>query len=447
MFQKHLTVTCFQRHALLLLLSTAISTWHCSLANATNYYVSGKGSDTNNGLSTSTAFRTIQKAADLTQPGDTVFVMNGLYTNFWPKGDAVTINHSGSPSAWITYEAYPGNSPKLKFNGWSGFYVAGAAYIEINGFKIEGNNDSVTLNYALTQKSNLDNSITSGYGILVDGHTLNHHIRVVNNKVYKCGGAGIQFSHSDYVTVKNNKVYDNGWYSPNGNSDISLYQNANSDNNTGYKNYVINNVSYGNYNYIPFSITGTITDGNGIIIDDSKNTQNNSTYGVYTGKTLVANNLVFNNGGSGIHTYYSGHVDVINNTAYMNSQNPAINGGEIFAMESEDVNILNNILYSASGKKLTSNWNNSNVTYDYNIYFNSTDIAVLGPKDLQMQPQFVNPSTDSAFADFHLQSTSPAINSGTPNLAPKTDRDRNSRPLCGAYDRGAYEFTRCDQVK
>jgi hypothetical protein len=40
----------------------------------------------------------------------------------------------------------------LKFNGWSGFYVAGAAYIEINGFKIEGNNDSVTLNYALTQK-------------------------------------------------------------------------------------------------------------------------------------------------------------------------------------------------------------------------------------------------------------------------------------------------------
>jgi hypothetical protein len=85
-------------------------------------------------------------------------------------------------------------------------------------------------------------------------------------------------------------------------------------------------------------------------------------------------------------------------------------------MESEDVNILNNILYSASGKKLTSNWNNSNVTYDYNIYFNSTDIAVLGPKDLQMQPQFVNPSTDSAFADFHLQSTSPAINSGTPIL-------------------------------
>jgi len=84
-------------HAFLVTFSTFISISHCSLANATNYYVSGNGNDTNNGLSTSTAFRTIQKAAELTAPGDTVFVMNGLYTNSSPTGDVVTVNHSGSP--------------------------------------------------------------------------------------------------------------------------------------------------------------------------------------------------------------------------------------------------------------------------------------------------------------------------------------------------------------
>jgi len=258
----------------------------------------------------------------------------------------------------------------LKFNGWNGFNVSDAAYIEINGFEIEGNIDNVTLDYAESQKNNLDNPLTSGNGIIGRGNGLTHHIRVVNNKIYKCGGAGIQFVHSDYITVEHNTVYQNGWYSPYGNSGISLAQNANFDNNTGYKMYVINNVSSSNYTYVPFYAGGTITDGNGIIIDDSKNTQNGSTFGSYTGRTLVANNVVFNNGGSGIHSYYSEHVDVINNTAYMNSQNPAINNGEIFAIASDDVNFLNNILYSISGKKLNNNSNNFNVTYNYNIYFN-----------------------------------------------------------------------------
>ncbi|MEH2404326.1 MAG: right-handed parallel beta-helix repeat-containing protein, partial [Nostoc sp.] len=45
------------------------------------YYVSGSGDDKNSGISTSSAFRTIQKAADITNPGDTVLIMNGVYTN------------------------------------------------------------------------------------------------------------------------------------------------------------------------------------------------------------------------------------------------------------------------------------------------------------------------------------------------------------------------------
>jgi len=48
---------------------------------AVDYYVSSQnGSDLFNGLSTTSAFKTIQKAADNTYPGDSVFIMDGTYS-------------------------------------------------------------------------------------------------------------------------------------------------------------------------------------------------------------------------------------------------------------------------------------------------------------------------------------------------------------------------------
>lgn len=41
------------------------------------YFVSTTGNDANDGLAVARAFRTIQRAADLTNPGDTVCVMGG----------------------------------------------------------------------------------------------------------------------------------------------------------------------------------------------------------------------------------------------------------------------------------------------------------------------------------------------------------------------------------
>jgi len=453
MSQINLTFARLQSYILLVVLSSVISIFRCNLVNATVYYVSGNGNDTNNGLATSTAFRTIQRAADLTVPGDTVYVMNGLYTNSSPTGDVVTVHNSGSPSGWITYQAYPGNYPHLQFNGWTGFNVSGASYIVIAGFQIEGNNNQITLDYAMSQRENLNNPLTSGNGISAyanNQNTFTHHIIVINNNIYECGGAGIVFTHSDYITINHNTVYNNSWYSPYGSSGIELYQNWNSDNNTNAKIAITNNISSGNYNKVPFYQYNIITDGNGIIIDDSENTQMESNLGKYTGRTYVVNNLVSYNGGSGIHTYSSEHVDIINNTAYMNLQSPEIQtsvnkgqlgNGEIDALLSDDVNILNNIIVTAPGNKVNNVLASFNVNVDYNIYFGSTNIPVLGPHDLQTNPQFVN-----APLDYHLQSISPAINSGTSYGAPTIDYDGNSRPSCGGIDRGAYEFTSCPSV-
>jgi len=413
-----------------------------SITVPTTYYVSSStstASDSNSGLSTSSPFKTIQRAADLTNPGDTVLIMNGVYKNAYPQGQVILITRSGTANAWIKFKAYPGHSPKLQHNGWDGISIQkGASYIEVNGLDVAGNNANVNLDYALSQRTNTSNTLTSGNCISIDGRYNGHphHIRILNNKVHDCGGVGISAIQSDYITVDRNEVFNNAWYSVYATSGISLYQNWNSDHNQSYKMFVTNNKVYNNRQYVPWIVDGTIADGNGIIIDDSRNTQNNSKLGVYKGRTLVANNLTFNNGGSGIHTYMSEHVDIVHNTAYMNNQSPEIQHGQLFANESSDIKILNNILYAYPGKKMNMDWKNINVTYDYNIYANGTSISVLGYHDIIGNPQFVNPS----IADFRLKATSPAINSGYTWKDLTTDFVGKSRPSGTGYDRGAYEY-------
>jgi hypothetical protein len=363
-------------------------------ANSTpkTYYVSGNGNDKNSGLSTSSAFRTIQKAADLTNPGDTVLIMNGVYKNVAKALSAVSIKRSGTANAWIRYKAYPGHFPKIQHNTWNGILISsGASYIEINGLEVIGNNANITLDYAMSEKNNRQNPLTSGNCINVDGRTNGHvhHIRILNNKVHDCGGTGISAMQSDYVTVDNNVVFNNAWYGVYGSSGISMLNNWNSDKNQGYKMFVTNNKTYNNRMYIPWIAVGKITDGNGIIIDTTRNDQNNSKLGVYQGRTLVKNNLTFNNGGSGIHTFLSEHVDIVNNTAVLNNQSPEIDGGQIFANVSSDVRILNNILYAYPGKEVNSNNKNKNVVYDYNIYLNSSKVSVKGPHDIVADSQIL----------------------------------------------------------
>ncbi|MEH1944945.1 MAG: right-handed parallel beta-helix repeat-containing protein [Nostoc sp.] len=358
---------------------------------AKTYYVSGTGNDKNRGLSASSAFRTIQKAANLTKPGDTVLIMNGVYTNIKPKEEVVSITRSGTANAWIKFKAYPGHSPKLRHNGWNGILIHnGASYIEVNGLEVIGNNANVSLDYAMSEKSNKLNPLTNGNCINVDGrrngHT--HHIRIINNKVHSCGGGGITVIQSDYVTVDRNVVFDNAWYSVYATSGISMLSNWNLDGKQGYKMLVTNNKVYNNREYIPWIKTGTITDGNGIIIDTTNN-QDNSKLGAYKGRTLVKNNLIFNNGGSGIHAYYSAHIDIINNTAFLNNQTPQLKLGQIFTQMSSDVKILNNILYAFPGKNVNSNMKSKNVIFDYNIYLNASSVSVKGPHDIVANDEFI----------------------------------------------------------
>jgi hypothetical protein len=393
-----------------------------------NLYVSPTGSDTNDGLSTAHPLQTLQRAADVVQPGDTVNVMDGTYasTNY----AVMELSTTGTVESWIVFRAAPGAHPKIKTTDWVGINGLSVAYVVIDGFEVEGDRTAITYDYAL---ANPKAGNTSGDGI---DFADSHHIIIRNNFVHDCSGGGIGAMRCDYMTVEYNVAYLNAYWSVYGNSGISLYQLTAIDNSTATKNIVANNVSYNNEEFLNCSCSGdtAITDGNGIIIDDNLHTQDGHPERAYPGRTLVSNNLVYGNGGTGMHAFASTHVDFVNNTAYKNNHSPALDEGQIVGQSSSDVNIVNNVMVAFDGKRVSASA--TGVTYQYNVYWNSRVAPVLGSHDLVADPGFVNP----ACVDFRLASGSPAIDSGSGTLVPTIDLLGTTRPLGKGYDRGAYEF-------
>jgi parallel beta-helix repeat protein len=422
---------------------------NATISFASNYYVSPAGSDWNNGLSTSFPFQTLQHAADLTFPGDTVFVMTGTYTNMNTGSNILNIYNSGTASKWIVYKNYPGSSPIIKLHEhWAGIQVQGADYVVIDGFTVIGNNDAITFSVAQSQKNNLNNPATSGNGIgcapeYNNPSNKSHHVIVRNCTVSKCGGGGIYSTNADYLQIENNTISECGWYSPYGNSGISLYQNWNSDSSTGIKNYITGNTCYRNEEYIPFYAAGRISDGNGIIIDDGRNTQNGSALGAYAGKTYIANNLVFDNGGRGIHCYESDNVIIVNNTCFYNCQSPAVKDGEYTAYDTDSIFFINNIAYPSIGISPIdkSSSTTTNLIVDHNLWAANAYMAhPFGTNTVTGLLNLSDPSLDASTADFHLRANSIAINSGTHYYAPLIDKDGNNRQVGDSVDIGCYEF-------
>jgi hypothetical protein len=446
------TVTC----NVTLAVNTTVTANYAAATAASTYYVSGTGSDSNDGLTIATAFLTLQHAASLTQPGDTVYVMNGTYTNSCPSCDVLDITIPGTASNWITYKAYPGQTPVISFNGWEGvFFEPTAAYIEVNGFTVVGNNANVTLAEALAQSTSDPNPIFNGNCIASDGRmgtatVRPNHIRILNNIISECGGGGVGTAWSDYVTISGNTIYNSAWYSIYGASAISTWENWNSDSSTGYKMIITANRIYGNEELVPVFDNNPpmITDGEAIIIDSTRNSAYNSTNDPlppYTGRTLIANNVIYNNGSSAVEVFESDHVDVVNNSSYQNVTNPPLSGrGEMDLNQTSDVNVINNIFYSATGQNPVASVPNttSSVTLNYNLYYNGSNTGDIptGPSDLTGNPLYVDPADSNPLnVLLTLSPSSPALGSGTSYLAPATDFAGNPRPGPDGYDRGAYQ--------
>ncbi|MES2462383.1 MAG: choice-of-anchor Q domain-containing protein, partial [Armatimonadota bacterium] len=413
-----------------------------SPAKGKTLLVATNGSATGDGTKAK-PFATIPQALAAVQPGDTILVGAGEYRE--PKG--ISVRTSGRPDAWIKIKAAPGTRPKIVTSSWSGFELRGGIHhIEVEGFELEWVKDP---------------SIVGDGGITVHGVGLapmyaSHHLRFLNNVIHGYGTGGICSLDCDYLYLEGNVIYDTAKTSPYGGSAISLCRSFNSDDAPGYHNVLRRNICYDNELKVSVLETSggngkALTDGNGIIIDVFKRSRANplKPHGEdrngpllpYRGRTLVENNLVYNNGGRGVHVFRSDKVDVVNNTCYMNQKSADINAGELTAIESDQVVIANNIAYARLGKRGNTQDGSARVIWADNLFFNADDILIHDGL-VQSDPLFVAAALNAKPKGFRLRPGSPALGKGMTLITPANDLDGKPRPKTGPVDLGAYQVSR-----
>jgi hypothetical protein len=434
------------------------------IVSAQTLYVSGNGNDSNDGKTAKTAFRSLQKAANIVEAGETVWIDNGIYTSAdTTNGSAVlSIKTSGKPNAWITWRAVKGTKPEIHPVGWGGIQISGSYHI-IDGLSVIGNNDAIVLLQAQEDaKKTKPNPYFNTNGIFVNGRnnkpdTKPHHVTIRNCTVSKCAGGGIVGIEMDYLTVEDCKVFNNAWFMRYGGSGITTLNNWAFDDAPGYHIVVQRNFVWNNKTLVPWEKINKLSDGNGILLDVTDQNQVNGATNPnadaaikptnnqivekpqrpeWKGRALIANNLSAFNGGSGIHTFRTKYVDIINNTTYWNGQ--IVGYQELFPNRSEDVVILNNIIVPRPGGKVTSNNRNTNIRWDYNLYPNKQDVFV-GTNDIIAEPQFINIQENILKGNFRLAKNSKGLNSGSSELAQPKDILGKTRPTEKKIDRGAFE--------
>ena len=392
-----------------------------SAIRAADLYVAVNGDDRNPGTRTE-PFRHIGRGVAAAKPGDVVRVGDGEYP------EQIVFNRDGTAGGWITLRPVHlvdvrAARPRVLISpkGGHGIILGGHSYIRIEGFEVSG----------------------GVFGVTSSGKRLGHHTVVTNNLVHHTSAGGIGLNDGDYRTITKNVVHDCGKTWKGSASGISIYSPKALDDAPGFHNVIAQNIAHDNSNPPGGS------DGNGIIYDDGRRTQSDNH--PYTPATLIENNLVYFNGGGGIHVYRSRNVTVRNNTAYWNRQLPGkfTWRGDLSNLESDDVAWVNNIGWAnpdlARGNSaLLEQPHGKNVVWLNNIAyagipgkasFNRHGPAPAGNL-LGVDPMLVHPPSD-----FRLRAGSPAIRAGTSaHGVPDHDLagNRRSEPVdIGAYVAGA----------
>ena len=379
------------------------------------YYISPTGSDTTGNGTLASPWGSLKKAHDNLSPGDTVYARGGTYENSAGQDmQGARWTASGIPGSPITIAAYPGETPVFhRASGGQHFLIlrvvdsaprgVGIQYVTIDGLTIDGYQNAV----AMRGCRSFINNTTWSYADCAaeEGHP------------------DPQYRHVDNIIIRNNHIINS--------TEHGIYPGAQVRNLEIYNNRIENPGGHGIH---LFHETGVI------------------------GGEIYNNVVSGGKVGIGVYTEANG-VNVYNNTIY-NQTVAGLRFGDVIDVVVENNVVLENTapaIFSTSGIGELAD-----ISFDHNLYYrtnsgpiatwggtNYQDLAawqgIIGPDDdnsEEANPLFVN----AAAADFHLQSGSPAIDTGASTHAPSVDIDGNSRPIDGdgaggaQFDKGAYEF-------
>lgn len=470
-----------------------------SYSPATIYYVLGASGDNSNPGTPMQPWETIQYGIDQAQPGDTVWVGGGVYS------EKVSFNASGAPGNYITLYGDPANMPvidgtALAPNGREGLVnIDSQSFIEFSGFEIR---DFATA------------SSNTPVGILVTGSA--HDIRMFHNDIHHiahfgasnsegANGIGVYGTDADTAIhnlfIANCEVRDCNTLASeafvlNGNvRDFQLCYNrvfdcdniamdfigyegecanctgnggANADrvrNGIVRQNIVWNidskdnpNPDYaGERSAAAFYVDG----GSGIIFEQNMAFNCNfgfelasEHFGRSTDSIIVRNNVLYNNHVLGISLggYDSGmgpgggsaeNCVVVNNSLYNNhtSTRPQDDFGAEIYLQNRclDNTFKNNVVYATAGRArvLEDGILNSGNVFGTNLYFGS-NVGTAQGQTVGADPLFLDVSN----GNLKLGNGSPAVDVGenlSVDLMGTEDFDGGPRVIGNVVDLGAYE--------
>lgn len=410
------------------------------------FYVRTDGNDRNKGgeNTAAAAWRTMYHSIAHLQPGDTLLVGDGVYQ----EPGLIINNVVGTKDKWTVIKSI--NPWGAKIEGMTIDNVVGirnSAYVVIDGFEV----------YPQLKQYHVESGV-----MVSDLKGDSHHIVIRNCYVHDCGCGGISSKSGDYLTIESNVVRDNAKNNQWNCSGISMWHPNAIDDKDRFHLVVRGNVSFKNECDIPFAPLGhdKPTDGNGIIIDDLKHSQDDAPE--YTQKVLVENNLVFDNGGRGVNVFMSNNVTVRNNTSWHNNKILSKyheNVGEIMFSGSSEGACFNNIAVKTEDQPghafvIEYSGDITHVPVENNIFIGSVyypDGAptqknnTLEKEARQSCPDFVNAMADlkfESFADFSqyfdVNKGSPALKAGNTKQAPKYNIDGLPWSNAGKANIGCY---------
>lgn len=362
----------------------------------------------------------------------------------------VTLSHGGntsSPTGYVVYRCAvlvttPGTGCHIKevTNGTNRMITinAGVHYLMFDALEFDGN-------CAPASNTGVNTCVSGSFGTAMStdhftvpctlGTTCPHHQWVINCIIHDYGLSGLQFGDSEWHWMLHNSIYRNAYSDQSGSygSGISIYEpfvvspytpTAMDTQWSPYTIVMAYNVVHDNFNCT--ACGGGETDGNGIIFDDWRHTQNTPNT-VFAHKGLAFGNAVYHNGGRGVHVFLTAHADVVNNTGYNNNWS-ALNlpgwRADINIEGSDNVLVRNNIGFTVKTQTANSPFvghqdsppdTNDNNTWAHNIGWGA--VADMADGNTFPTPSNLNNTSNPNLVavgtnNFALQGTSPAIGFG-----------------------------------